>query len=59
MKTKKVKKSKDKEKNIDKDKYSLDNLNLFNKVLNLFYEKYSNQISREESKRKAIKDSDI
>ena len=55
MKTKKVKKSKDKE----KDKYSLDNLNLFNKVLNLFYEKYSKQISREESKRKAIKDCDI
>ena len=61
LKTKKVKKSKDKEKNKDKnkDKYSLDKLNLFNQVLNLFYEKYSNQISSEESKRKEIKDSDI
>ena len=57
LKTKKVKKSKDKEKN--KDKYSLDNLNYFNKALNLFYDKYSNQISRQDSERKTIKDSDI
>ena len=57
MNTQKVKKSKDKEKN--KDKYSLDNLNYFNKALNLFYDKYSNQISRQDSERKTIKDSDI
>ena len=57
LNTKKVKKSKDKEKN--KDKYSLDNLNYFNKTLNLFYDKYSNQISRETSERQTIKNSDI
>jgi hypothetical protein len=42
---KKQKKSKDKD-NI-KDKYSLDNLYLFNKTLKLFNDKYSNQISRQ------------
>ena len=42
-----------------KDIYSLDNLNLFNNVLNLFYDKYSNQISRENSEKETVKQSDI
>ena len=56
---KKVLKSKNKEKKSDKDKYSLDNLNLFNKVLNLFNDKYSNQLSRLDSERQSLKESDI
>jgi hypothetical protein len=43
----------------NKDKYSLDNLALFNKVLKLFRDKYSNQISRESSERQKIKNSEI
>ena len=56
---KKVLKSKNKEKKSDKDKYSLDNLNLFNKVLNLFNDKYSNQLSRLDSERQSLKESEI
>jgi len=41
------------------DKYSLDNLNLFNKGLKLFNDKYSNQISRNLAERQTIKESDI
>ena len=54
---KKQKKSKDKENT--EDNFSLDNLNLFNKVLKLFNDKYSNQISRELSERQTIKTSEI
>ena len=43
----------------NKDKYSLDNLILFNKVLKLFNDKYSNQISRESSEKQTIKNSEI
>ena len=43
----------------NKDKYSLENLILFNKVLKLFNDKYSNQISRESSERQTIKNSEI
>ena len=59
QKNKKQKKSKDKDDDNIGDKYSLDKLNLFNKVLNLFSDKYSNQISRELSKRQTIKASEI
>ena len=34
-------------------------MNYFNKALNLFYDKYSNQILREDSERQTIKNSDI
>ena len=57
LSNKKQKKAKDKE-NI-KDNYSLNNLNLFNKVLNLFNDKYSNKISRELSETQTIKNSEI
>ena len=57
LKNKKPKKSKDKEMN--KDLYSLENLNDFNKGLNLFYDKYSNNISREVSERQILESSDI
>ena len=57
LKNKKPKKSKDKEMN--KDLYPLENLNDFNKGLNLFYDKYSDNISREESERQILKNSDI
>ena len=53
LKNKKQKKSK------EEDYYSLDNLYLFNKVLKLFNDKYSNQISRELSERQIIKTSEI
>jgi len=49
-------------KNVKKDdnnNYSLDNLNLFNSVLNLINEKYSNRISREYAEKKKLKDEDI
>ena len=50
-----------KENNIDNDNddYSLDNLYLFNSVLNLFKEKYSHQISREYAKKKILRDDEI
>ena len=54
---KKQKKSKDKDD--IKDKYSLDNLYLFNKTLKLFNDKYSNQISRQWAERQTINNSDI
>ena len=50
---KKQKKSK------DKDKYSLDNLIPFNKVLQLFNDNYSNQISRDFAEKKMVKDSEL
>ena len=53
LKFKKQKKSK------DKDKYSLDNLILFNKVLKLFNDNYSNQISRDFAEKKMVKDSEF
>ena len=46
----------------DRDKqnnYSLDNLNLFNNVLNLYNEKYSNNVSREYAEKKSLKEEDI
>jgi hypothetical protein len=54
---KKQKKSKDKDD--IKDKYSLDDLYLFNKTLKLFNDKYSNQISRDWAERQTISNSDI
>ena len=48
---------KNQEKN--KDKYSLNNLKIFNKVLNLFSEEYSNKITREKAESTIIKESDI
>jgi len=54
LKFKKQKKSKE-----NKDKYSFDNLIIFIKVLNLFNDKYSNQITRELAEKTIIKDSDI
>jgi hypothetical protein len=38
----------------DKNKYSLDNLNLFNSVLNLISENYINQLSREYAEKKKL-----
>ena len=49
-------------KNTQKDinnNYSLDNLNLFNSVLNLINEKYFNKISREYAEKKILKEEDI
>ncbi len=37
----------------------MDNLNLFNNVLNLSFEKYSNNISREYVERKVLKEEDL
>ena len=48
-----------KKKKTIKDRYSLDNLIIFNKVLNLFQDKYSNQITREFAEKTIIKNSDI
>ena len=49
-----------KKKNNDEDnKYFLSDLSLFNDVLNLFSDKYSNKISREFSEKTIIKDCDI
>jgi len=41
------------------DLYSLDKLIIFNKVLNLFYDEYNNQITREKAEKTLIKDSSI
>ena len=46
-------------KNIQNDGYCLDNLNLFNSVLNLINEKYYNKISREYAEKKKLKEEDI
>jgi len=54
---KKQKKLKDEDNK--EDYYSLDNLYLFNKVLKLFNDKYSNQISRDLSERQTLKTSEI
>ena len=42
-----------------KDDYSLDNLNKFNDALNLFYEKYSDKITREYAEAKLLIDDEI
>ena len=42
-----------------KNSYSLNNLNLFNSVLNLINEKYYNKISRESAEKKKLKDEEI
>ena len=44
---------------IDDDKYSINNLIIFNGVLNLFNEKYSNKIPKETGEKQILKDSDI
>jgi len=48
-----------KKQKIKNDKYSLDNLYIFNKVLNLFNKKYSHKITREYSEKILLKDTDI
>ena len=53
LKSKRSKKSK------GKDKYCLGKLILFNKVLKMFNDKYSNQISRDFAEKKLVKDSGI
>ena len=56
----KTKNKDDKLKNKEKkDYYSLDDLNLFNSVLNLFNERYSHKISREFAKKQSLKVDDI
>ena len=57
MKNKEQKNEDDDE--VGEDKYSLDNLNDFNKALNLFNEVYSNQITRDVAERQKINTSDI
>ena len=52
-------KSKRRKKSKGKDKYCLDKLILFNKVLKMFNDKYSNQISRDFAENKIVKDSEI
>ena len=42
-----------------KDKYSLDNLNLFNTTLNIIADKYFNKISKEYSTKTKMKDTEI
>ena len=41
------------------DKYTLDKLNLFNKVLNIINEKYSHKITREYAEKTTLKDTEI
>ena len=48
-----------KKQKIVEDKYSLENLISFNKVLNLFRDKYSNQISRESAEKTTIMNSEL
>jgi len=43
----------------DKNNYSLDNLNLFNSVLNLINEEYYNKISREDAEKRKLNDEHI
>ena len=45
--------------NSDKNKYSLNDLDLFNGVLNLFNENYSNRISKKEAGERILKNEDI
>ena len=45
--------------NKNKDNYSLEKLYLFNKVLNLFSEKYSHKITREYAEKHILKDTEI
>ena len=44
---------------VDKNSYSLNNLNLFNSVLNLINEVYSNKISRDHAEKHKLKDLEI
>ena len=44
---------------VEQNNYSSNNLNLFNNVLNLFVEKYSNHISRADAEKKILKNEDI
>ncbi len=44
---------------VDKNSYSLNNLNLFNSVLNLINEVYSNKISRDYAEKHKLKDLEI
>ena len=44
---------------VGEDKYSLDNLNDFNKALNLFNDAYSNQITRDDAERQKINTSEL
>lgn len=46
-------------KNEKENLYSLDNLHLFNTVLNLFIEKYSHKISRDFAEKTVLKDDEI
>ena len=48
-----------KEKNNNDNKYFLSDLSLFNEVLNLFSDKYSNQISREYAEKTIVKNCEI
>ena len=57
--TENEKKNMNKKKKEDKDYYSLDNLNIFISVLNLYNEKYSHLISREYAETKIIEDEEI
>ena len=52
-------KKKNIENNSINDDYSLDKLNLFNTVLNLFNEKYSHLISRDYAEKKLLEDEEI
>ena len=54
-----LKYKKEKEKENNKDNYSLDNLSLFNKVLNLIYEQYSHKVTRKYAEEKLLKDTEI
>ena len=44
---------------IEQNNYSSDNLNLFNNVLNLFFDKYSNHISRADAEKRILKNENI
>ena len=44
---------------VDKNKYSLENLCLFNNALNLISENYFNGISRENARKNKLKETDI
>ena len=44
---------------IEQNNYSSDNLNLFNNVLNLFFDKYSNHISKADAEKKVLKNENI
>jgi len=56
---KKTKKNEEEEEEKEKDQYSLDKLIPFNKVIKLFNDTYSNQITRDEAERQKINTSKI